>query len=286
MMLRVAGLIAFILFPAAAFGQGRLQAVREDVSRPSEPDKPSECRDDRSGDSSSGNSSSDSSDNFGTYLLLLPWSVPHAAFDPGWGIRARFTPHPYAQAATGHMLFDRPAETPRDRPWSELPGTQWASVRASVEAGSDFRGLDRAGVRMHFDTDFRLGLKTDWDFYRERLPLDRYDYLTHGDITATFRFVQHERIQMHTGLGARLLFDRASTAAGWNALYGFDAFPVQPLHLYGSVEGGTLGDAAVVRLRGGAGLLWKHGEIHAGFDWLRIGRTSLYGPYVGLRVWF
>lgn len=105
-------------------------------------------------------------------------------------------------------------------------------------------------------------------------------------MTATYRFVQNEWFVMHTGLGARFLVDHGHDRGGFNFLYGFDVFPAKPVHLFGDFDGGTLGHAGVVRLRGGVGVNWTHFELFAGYDFLRIGRVNLQGPMAGLRLWF
>jgi hypothetical protein len=184
------------------------------------------------------------------------------------------------------MLLNRPDVPLEDRPFYRDSIAQWYSVRGSVEYGSDFDGLTRSGFRLFLDTDTRFGVKTDWDYYLERLPCGCRDDLWIGDITATFRFVQHEFIQMHTGLGARFLIDHGRDRGGINFLYGFDAFPVKPLHVFASFEAGNLGNATLIRLHGGVGVNWTHGELFVGYDYLRIGSAALQGPFVGLRLWF
>jgi hypothetical protein len=105
-------------------------------------------------------------------------------------------------------------------------------------------------------------------------------------VTVTYRFVQHEHVLMHTGAGARWMFDHGRERAGVNLLYGLDVFPIEPVHLFASLEGGTLGNASLWRARAGVGVTWAHAELFAGYDCLRIGSVSLQGPFVGLRLWF
>jgi hypothetical protein len=91
---------------------------------------------------------------------------------------------------------------------------------------------------------------------------------------------------MHTGLGARFLLDGGDDRAGVNFLYGFDAFPVHGVHLFGTFEAGNIRRAGVWRVQSGVGYLWKQGEIFAGYDYLNIGGVELKGPFAGLRLWF
>lgn len=284
-MARTLACLAVLLLPLAGLAQGKLDQVREAVDRPPDPPRPADSK-----PGSSDDSDDFLADLFGpvfVYAFAAPWLGPHAALDPGLDVPGRFTRYPYAAPDTGHIALDR-----RDRPWDERvqfldrPDTQWYSVRATAEVGGDFDGLTRTGVRLFLDTDTRFGLKSDWDYYVERLPCGCRDDLGIGDVTATYRFVQHEQIQMHTGLGARFLIDHGRDRAGANFLYGFDAFPVQPAHLFGSFEAGTLGTAGVLRFHGGAGATWRSGELFAGYDYLWISGATLQGPFVGLRLWY
>jgi hypothetical protein len=277
----LAGLIA--ISPACA--QGKLDQVREEVNRSRDSDRRSSDNNDSSSTTCDEDTDSEVRDSFGEIfgmVALTPWTFPHAAIDPGFKVESRFTTYPYFNPDSGDIVLNRPEQ---HEIFYDTPAT-WYSVRASAEFGTDFDNLHRTGLRLFVDTDTRVGLKTDWDYYFERLPCGCWDSLWIGDVTATFRFVQHEAIQMHTGAGGRFLLDNGGNRAGFNLLYGFDAFPVQPLHVFGSVEGGTLGSATVWRLHGGAGVNWTHGELFLGYDYLRIGNATLQGPFVGVRLWF
>lgn len=107
-----------------------------------------------------------------------------------------------------------------------------------------------------------------------------------GVANLTFRFAQNEWVQMHTGVGVRLLTDRSDTRAGVNFLYGMDVFPTKPLVFSSLVEGGTLDSAWVLHGRGTVGVLYRRYEWFGGYDFLRIGSVNLQGPVVGLRLWF
>ena len=289
-MARTLTLLFLLAVPAVGPAQGKLDQVRDAVDRPSAPST-SDDKDSPSDDSSSSYPTTDPGSGFGDggydaifAVAAAPWVVPHQIFDLGRKIDVRFAPFPYADPAAPVLFPDRPRDggpTFHDR-----PDARWWSGRASAEVGSDFDGLGRVGLRLFLDTDTRLGLKTDWDWYTEKLPCGCRDQLWIGDVTATFRFVQSESLLMHTGLGARFLVDGGRDRAGVNFLYGFDAFPAEPVHLFGSFEAGTLGSAGVYRVRAGAGVTWTFAELFAGYDFVRIGGVNLQGPMVGLRVWF
>jgi hypothetical protein len=287
-------LLLLLALPATGLAQGKLDQVRDAVDHSggtSAPTKDKDCSDSSNSSPSYGSGDSPSSgdgdegfrDAFWT-VVAFPWTLPHEALDLGSKIDVRFAAHPYPEPGTRILYLDLPKDgTPS---YYDRTDTQWWSARASAEAGSDFSGLDRVGLRLFLDTDTRFGLKTDWDWYTEELPCGCRDDLWIGDVTATYRFVQNESLLMHTGLGARFLIDHGHDRGGFNFLYGFDAFPVQPVHLFGSFEAGTLGHAGVCRLRGGIGFHWSFAELFAGYDFVRIGGVNLQGPMAGLRVWF
>ena len=44
--------------------------------------------------------------------------------------------------------------------------------------------------------------------------------------------------------------------------------------------------AVVTRVRASVGVQFRHAELFAGYDWLRIGGADLHGPMAGVRLWF
>ena len=294
-MIRTIAFLSLLAMPFAAAAQGKLDAVRDAVDRPrSTDDSRTETTDDSSsscvtsGDgSASGPDGSSGVDNIFLLVAGAPWVAPHELLDPGLRVDGRFTHYPYAAPDTGHMVLNRKEAVNEGVPgFFDRTDANWYSVRGAVEVGSDFDHLTRVGLRLFVDTDCRFGLKTDWDYYTERLPCGCRDEMCIGDLTATFRFVQNEHIVMHTGAGARFLLDHGGDRGGINFLYGFDAFPVQPVHLFGSFEAGTLSAATVWRARGGVGVNWKYAELYAGYDCLNIGGVAMQGPFIGLQLWY
>jgi hypothetical protein len=289
-MIRGIALATVLAMPVAGYGQGKLEAVRQAVDQPRSSDSA-----ENSGGKRDSNCKNDSNDDPGAELLgelafyaaLAPFAIPNQLVESGEPVTSHFLRFPYASSEQAYLIVDR-----RDDPWpqrqffDDRADTQPISIRASAELGSDFDGLTRTGLRLFLDTDTRFGIKSDWDYYQERLPFGGHDQLWFGDITPTFRFAQSEQIQMHTGLGARLMFDNGHDRGGFNFLYGFDAFPVKPLHLFGSFEAGSLGNAFLWRLHGGVGATWTRGELFAGYDYLNVGGAVLQGPMIGLRLWF
>jgi hypothetical protein len=300
-------LMVGLIVPTIAFGQGRLQAVRDEIigSAPSSPSTPSPSgrpcdsvndgfdpnpnRNANTATSNQNSSGSSSSDNFFSILALeyvgLPWVIPHRIFDAGFPIAARFSNFPYAvvdgnyivteiaSMKSNSFLFDREDL----KPWS---------IRATGEVGSNFDGLTRVGLRGFLDTSSRFGIKTDWDYFSERLPCGCRDQMWLSDITGTYRFVQNDYLTMQTGIGVRLSFDRGLTHGGINVLYSADLFPTKPIHLSSSFEFGTIGSTDLIRGRIGAGANWRNLELFVGYDHFRIGKVTLNGPMLGLTLWY
>jgi len=293
-MVRSLTLLYVLAVPLLVAAQGKLDAVRDAVDKPrSSDDSPSNTDSEESsptgapGDSSALDPLENGFRNIFFMAFGAPWVAPHMLLDPGLAVEGQFTRYPFAAPDTGYVLLNRKDATTNGRPpFFERSDADWYSLRASAEVGNDFDGLTRVGLRLFLDTDTRFGLKTDWDYFSEKLACGCRDELWLGDVTATFRFVQNERLMMHTGAGARFLLDHGSDRGGINFFYGFDAFPFQPLHLFGSAEAGTLSAASVCRLRGGIGVNWTHAELFAGYDYFNIGGAVLQGPFVGLRLWF
>ena len=284
-MVRVLACLAVLAAPCVVFGQGKLDRVREEVDRPRKATNNDNDTEDSTTTPSVSTDEEDEDFGFGAVVALAaatPWTMPNAMFDTGFLIEGTFTSYPYARPDIGLVLPNRRSGAD---PFDDS-GTKWYSIRGAGEIGSDFDDLTRTGLRLFLDTHTRFGIKTDWDYYLERLPFGCYDELWIGDITGTYRFAQNEWIQMHTGLGARFLVDRDRTRGGFNFLYGFDYFPVEPAHIFASFEAGALGNAGLIRLHGGVGVNWRHGELFVGYDYLRIGGAVLQGPFAGLRLWF
>jgi hypothetical protein len=159
-------------------------------------------------------------------------------------------------------------------------------VRADLEDGNDFKGLNRAAARFAFDTTSRFGVQSNWNWYRERLPCGCTDDTLLTDTNFTVRFAQSPQGYFYTGLGFRLLADQSTARGGFNWVYGLDFFPSRSWITSTSVDLGTLGGSFLVHWRGSVGVTWHGWELFGGYDYLRVNRVELQGPMLGLRVWF
>jgi hypothetical protein len=232
----------------------------------------------------------------GTEYLLLgaavvatsPWWGPHVLFGDDLGVVGYFPGCPYALPWSGYMNIDFNATKRIEEQEAQFgaPDYQktWA-VRFSLEDGHDFGALNRIEGKLFLDTSSRFGVQSRWSYYQEN-DGSRHDESLLGDTELTFRFVQGERIQMHTGLGFRLLADRSDTRAGVNFLYGADLYPIKPLIVSSSIDLGNLDAAFLVHGRCTLGVAYRNWELLTGYDFLRVGSVNLQGPLLGVRTWF
>ena len=261
-----------------------LGQVRQQVDAPAKPRADNNKDKDKNGD---GDALSDLfGDSLGPMILeglAAPFAVPALAVGDDYQTSSLFPRFPYAYGLPGGLWLDRGRKEGED---SEPPGARGWYVRAQVEDGYDFRGVNRFGASAFLNTASRFGVATDWDFFTQRLPCGCYDELTVGDMNLTFRFAQTEWLQMYAGLGGRVMLDGSDTRGGFNFTYGGDVFPCKPVVISSSLDLGTLGSASVVRARSTVGLIHRHWELFGGYDFLRIGNVDLQGPLAGLRLWF
>jgi hypothetical protein len=219
--------------------------------------------------------------------LLAPFLIPYEAFDDNIEENAKFTRYPYRNHYPGFLWVPEQSDDPADAPQtSEPPGcTSW-SARAILEDGYDLDRINRMGLRLTVDSEYRFGLTSNWNWYHETFWCGcTYDFLV-GDTNLTYRFAQNEKVAFYTGVGCRYFTDGKVGDAGVNVLYGCDIFPVRPVVVSLLVDGGNLGSSAVVHWRATIGATLKGVEMFGGYDFMRIGCIDLEGPLVGLRYWF
>lgn len=275
-----ASMIMVCLMTSTSAQEGRLEAVRQDVRSPA-------TESPRSSSSSASANSDEDLDGLlayvGCYVVATPFAVPYYMLGDSYSNKGVFLAYPYAEKWRGIMQMEvgltKDGVTPDT--WSRL-----MSVRASVEEGNNFNGINRVGITFLADTMLRLGIGGSVQLYEEKQQANSPDQLTIGDVNALFRFAQSDRTQFRAGIGTRFLNDTRRTDWGINFVYGFEFFPHDPWTFGTQLETGTLGNAWVFRSTTRLGVNWKRAEAYLGYDYLRIGSTELQGPMVGLRLWF
>jgi hypothetical protein len=263
---------------------GALQKIRNEV-KSGTADSPSS-----DGKKSSGDGDSDSCNCLGDLLglaLLAPFYVPHCLLEDEFDHDGYFPRYPYADGGPGYMRIRRVADEDSDpEPQPDFQRMRGWSGRVAVEESNDFDSINRAALRLLLETGSRFGVQTNWSYVHESLGCGCSDETVLGDVNLTFRFAQHENAQMRAGVGARMISDRHATDFGFNFTYGADIYPCKPFVMSAVLDAGTLGKVGVFRAHGSIGVLYKRWEIYTGYDYLRIGSTSLQGPILGLRLWF
>ncbi len=224
----------------------------------------------------------------GAAIATSPFWGPHEIFDAGFEQRGWFPAYPFVLDDRPYMVIGNcPAEeTVGDDYFNPYFVKPWA-LRVSVEAGDDFDRLARFGGQLFLDTSIhRLGILANVNYYRESLPGNRTDEAWMGDYNLTWRVTQSRRFDMHLGAGLRTWTYAGQTDPGVNFLYRADCFPVNQLHCSAIFEVGNLRNALVLHGQVQVGLTFEHGEVFAGYDFLRIKNVNLQGPAVGVRLWF
>lgn len=198
---------------------------------------------------------------------------------------------PYDTQVSDQVVEQPPAPPFDDGSWTE-GGQRWAS-QLSLDAAAIDGSTMRLRPRFRLFTPSRWELSADAAVYREELHGNdaleagrAVDYLTMSTIHAAYRFAQSQAVQFRLGIGPRLMTTPDAAFMGWDLSYGFDAFPVKPIVLSGSLGIGTVGKAFVTDLRGSIGVVVGAVEIMLGGERIAIGDVVLAGPTAGLRVWF
>jgi hypothetical protein len=224
----------------------------------------------------------------GIAVATSPFWGPHEIFDAGFDERGWFPAYPYVRDDRPYMVIGAcpTGETVSDDYFDPCFVKPWA-LRIGIDIGDDFDHLSRFGGQLFLDSSIhRLGILANINYYRENLRGGRTDEAWMGDYNLTWRVTQSQRLIMHLGAGLRTWTFDGETDPGVNVLYRADVFPVSQLHLSGLVEVGNLRDAFVLHGQVQAGFTFGHGEVFAGYDFLRIGTVNLQGPSVGVRLWF
>ena len=88
------------------------------------------------------------------------------------------------------------------------------------------------------------------------------------------------------GIGANFLIDRFGTEIDTNLTLSTDFFPVEPLIIEFEIDYGKIGQATHTHLLTTAGVNFNHVEWLTGYEYRRIGSIEIYGPLMGMRVWW
>lgn len=206
--------------------------------------------------------------------LTAPWWIPRSLVGDKDEVLL-FADYPYASGWDGYFVNQDP-----EPDWTK----RW-SGRFLAESGSNFDGLQKHGGRLRLDSTSRWGLDTEWNFRRESLS-PGHDTLWNGDVNLVYRFAQGQRAAFYTGVGVNWLTDRFGSNAGFNFTYGADLYPAKPWVLSGSIDWGTLGHTSAFHGRATVGVMLNRWEFFTGYDYYKLGGTSLPSYVAGVQIHF
>lgn len=207
-------------------------------------------------------------------VVASPWLIPRSILEDKDEVLT-MADFPYAENWDGYFVNQDP-QPEWTKPWSG---------RFLAESGTDFDGLQKYGGRLRLDTSSRWGLDTEWNFRRESLS-SGHDTLWNGDANLIYRFAQSRRAAFYTGLGVNWLSDRFGGNAGFNFTYSADFYPADPWVVSGSIDWGTLGHATLFHGRATVGVMLNRLEVFTGYDYLKLGGTSLPSFVAGVQLHF
>ena len=280
---------SFFVSPSA-FGQGRLEALRQDVRvadpdatsvppnppPPSRPEEPS-CNGYHPEHNDGCNQGNDGL-TAGVFWLTLgavtsPFWAPHTALDDDFSVARSFARYPYADAS-GYMLLGQPEGS-----------RQW-SAQFSADYATTFDDLSRVGGHLLVDSAWRWGVDTEMGYFQENLPHNGHDNLWLGDCNLVFRFAQNENMLWRTGVGLNWLDDSRHTDFGFNFTYGFDWFPRKPWVVSAAIDWGNLGYSGLFHFRGTVGVLVNRIEAYTGYEYYDFDHVQTNALIGGVRLWF
>jgi len=294
---------------AAQYSAGDLQQVRDDVAGigrggapaasppPQGPPRPPRNGDGNYDDEYGPNIDGDDWPfllTIGAIIAGSPWWGPAVIVGDNYGRIGTFPRFPY-DYGDGYLdigLTDRP---PRFEEYGQpqsfvdridprpLRLRPWAGY-LQIDYASNFDDLDRVSAHLLISTWRRLEIDTQADYFDEQWP-GGGDQLWIGDLNATFRFAQSERVQFHSGLGVNWL-EGPEPEVGFNFTYGAEFFPRKPWVLSTMVDWGTLGDAELFRFRSTAGVTVRGLGFYVGYEYLDIDRLHFNGLTSGIGIWF
>lgn len=183
-----------------------------------------------------------------------------------------FQPYPYFDREFGRFCVD--IEQTEYRHYSRQLSAEWLV--------SD-RQVDTLRTRMLLESINRFGVDSEFAYLRQR-PGGNDLYL--GDVNAIYRFSQHANMNGRIGIGLNYLADNSNWNSGFNFTYGGDIFLAKPLVLSADIDWGTLGSTNLFHGRTTLGVIHRHTELYAGYDYLSIGAPKQHSFVAGLRFWF
>ena len=183
-----------------------------------------------------------------------------------------FQPYPYFDPQFGRFCAD--IDLPEYQPYARQLTTEWLVSDQQV---------DTLRTRLLLESINQFGVDTELAHLRQR-PGGNDFYL--GDANVVYRLSQQVDSQFRVGVGVNYLADNSNWDTGFNFTYGGDIFLAKPLVLSADIDWGTLGSTNLFHVRSTFGIIHRHSELYAGYDYLSIGAPKQHSFVTGLRFWF
>jgi hypothetical protein len=199
-------------------------------------------------------------------VLLFPWALP-AAVVSEYNAEGYSVPiYPYA---------DQLAYSVRDEPTS-IDQRRIAQLR--LRLGATARSPQLVSGTLATQLDFSLPLSLHLD-YRVLTYADggRRSYAGLGNAELLYRFAEARSVRFFTGLGYVQWADPAGLGHGFGAIYGFEAYPIQPISFGSRVSVGMLGASYAFQWRSHIGVLLSRYELQLAYDHVDVGGIQLGG---------
>lgn len=227
------------------------------------------------------------------YIVLSPFSIPHAVADTMYPVTLAPAKVPFARPECGFYCgFPEDPDAPREK------NPPAGSLLLDLDAGVTLQGIPNWGLG--FDASLAypaLGIDTRLSLYRE-MDLGVPDYGLLGKSHINLRFATFPRVQFQAGVGVRYFappneptssgksggLDHA--ALGFDFLYAVDIQWGRPVDTQLEFGLGNAGSAFVPEIRGTVGAYLGKFRLAAGWNQVWIGGEALGGPIINLGARF
>lgn len=227
------------------------------------------------------------------YVVLSPFSIPHAVADSMYPVTLAPAATPFERAECGFYCgYPEEPNAPR------VKDAPRASLLLDLDGGVTVQGIPNWGLGFDASLGYpALGVDTRLFLYRE-MDQGVPDYGLLGKSHLNLRFATFSRVQFQAGLGVRYFappneptssgksggLDHA--ALGFDFLYAVDIQWARPVDTQIEFGLGNAGAAFVPEIRGTVGAWIGKFRLAAGWDQLWIGGEALGGPLLNVGARF
>jgi len=214
------------------------------------------------------------------FVGSAPWWAPPRVIEDDRSLDGRFPHHPYEDGHGGFLILDNEHLLPHTRVGDFF-------FRGTVDAGSNFDGIDRLGANFHLETRNRWGIDVDWATYNVSPGSHAPDDFDVGDVSFIYRFGQSEHAQWYTGFGFNWLREKPEELNfGYNFTYGADVCIGNPWVFSFQLDAGEVEHNSYFHGRATLGAQWEGVELFTGIDYIDVNVSDASTLVAGFRFWF